>query len=60
MMRRPRAVETEVPEEWMREVRHGQAARMVPLEWSGEEGGKGEGMGFRNRRGKRGLKRWLG
>ena len=53
-MRRPRAVETEVPQEWMREVRHGQAARMVPLEWSGDEGGgKGEGRGFRNRRGKK-------
>ena len=39
MMRRPWVVGVEVPREGIGEVRHGRAARVVPLEWWGGGGG---------------------
>ena len=45
MMRRPWVVGVEVPREGLGEVRHGRAARVVPLEWWG---GRGAGGGRRH------------
>ena len=44
-MRRPWVVGVEVPREGIGEVRHGRAARVVPLEWWG--GGRWRGGGGR-------------